>query len=137
MYDVAVVASEVPVHHIIWFQNVHTIYTPKYAPYLSSARAARAYREKFNHDVLSDLRYHEPAPRNMSGWFKKHPYLKTTHLSPIVVGGAHGEQFDARVSLPHRFEADNEAECIPLFYYGVTGDDLWFVQCKNKVRVIV
>jgi hypothetical protein len=138
MYDVAIVAPDVAARQgMIWFQNVHKVYSPTYAPYLSSARVTHAYREKFNKDLLSDPRYHEAAPKDMSGWFKKHPYLKTTHSSPIVIGGAHGEQFDARVSLPHRFEADNEAECLPLFYHGVTGDDDWFVLCKSKVRVIV
>jgi hypothetical protein len=105
---------------------------------LISARAARAYREKFHEETLSDPRYHEAAPKDMVGWLKNHPYLRTTHSSPIVVGDAHGERFDASVTVPHRLEADGEQACLPLFYYGVTGQDEWFAPCEGMViRVIV
>jgi Zn-dependent protease with chaperone function len=130
MYDLAQVAPEVPAHHVIWIQNVHTVYTPTYAPSLVAANMEAG--------PMRDTRFHDAAPRDMIGWFKEHPYLRITHSSPIVVGSAHGEEFDASISDLYRLETGGEAVCLPLFYYGVTGDNAPFGLCnKGRVRLIV
>jgi hypothetical protein len=51
------------------------------------------------------------APKDMVGWFRRHPYLKTDKPELVTVGGIEGVQFDVVV------------EDLPKDYYGVCGLD--------------
>jgi hypothetical protein len=51
------------------------------------------------------------APKDMVGWFQRHPYLKADKPEPATVGGIEGVQFDVVV------------EDLPKDYYGVCGSD--------------
>ena len=60
------------------------------------------------------------APKDMVGWFQKHPYLQTSKPEPITVGGVEGVQFEIRV------------ENLPEDHHGVCGSDcvdlaLWLI----------
>jgi hypothetical protein len=37
------------------------------------------------------------APKDLVGWFQRHPYLKTSEPEPVTIGGVKGEQFDVLV----------------------------------------
>jgi hypothetical protein len=39
----------------------------------------------------------EDVPEDMVGWFRRHPYLRTSKPEPVTVGGVEGEQFDVVV----------------------------------------
>ena len=41
-----------------------------------------------------------PAPDELFGWFRRHPYLETSKLEPVTVGGVKGVQFDVVTDLP-------------------------------------
>jgi hypothetical protein len=51
------------------------------------------------------------APKDMVGWFQKHPYLQTSKPEPITVGGFEGVQFEILV------------ENLPEDHHGVCGSD--------------
>ena len=51
------------------------------------------------------------APEDMLGWFRRHPYLKSTQSEPVTVGGVGGERFDLSFGNP------------PQGYSGVCGYD--------------
>jgi hypothetical protein len=51
------------------------------------------------------------APEDMLGWFRQHPYLKSTQSEPVTVGGVEGERFDLSFGNP------------PQGYSGVCGYD--------------
>jgi hypothetical protein len=49
------------------------------------------------------------APKDLVGWFQRHPYLKTDKPQPTSIGGVKGVQFDVLV------------KDLPEDYYGVCG----------------
>ena len=51
------------------------------------------------------------APDDFIGWLRQHPYLRTTELEQVEVGGIEGKQIDV------------EAADLPEDYYGVCGAD--------------
>jgi hypothetical protein len=51
------------------------------------------------------------APDDFIGWLRQHPYLRTTELELVEVGGVEGKQLDV------------EAADLPEDYYGVCGAD--------------
>jgi hypothetical protein len=51
------------------------------------------------------------ASEDMVGWFRRHPYLKTSEPETVTVGGIEGERFDVVVG------------DLPEDYYGICGRD--------------
>jgi hypothetical protein len=54
------------------------------------------------------------APKDLVGWFRRHPYLRTTEPKPATVVGIEGLRFDVAV-----------AEVGPEGYRGYAGRDAW------------
>jgi hypothetical protein len=54
-----------------------------------------------SHEVYKPTKTGTPnvveAPRNLVGWFQRHPYLRTSELKPVTVGGVEGVRFDVVV----------------------------------------
>jgi putative transposon-encoded protein len=81
------------------------------------------------------------APKDMVGWFQHHPYLKTSKLKPVTIGGVKGEQFDVVVDVPKDFSGTcGTGGCLDIAALGEftlsTGIPLAFAE-GVKERVIV
>jgi hypothetical protein len=54
-----------------------------------------------SHDVYKPTKTGTPnvveAPRDLVGWFQRHPYLRTSEPKPVTVGGVEGVRFDVVV----------------------------------------
>jgi len=56
------------------------------------------------------------APKDMVGWFQRHPYLQTDKPEPATVGGVKGEQLDMVVkNLPDDYYGVCGLDCVDLF----------------------
>jgi hypothetical protein len=76
------------------------------------------------------------APKDMVGWFQRHPYLQTSKPEPITVGGVKGVQFDILVeNLPADHSGVCGLDCVDLARLS-TGGQI-FVAEGEKARVIV
>jgi hypothetical protein len=76
------------------------------------------------------------APKDMVGWFQRHPYLQTAKPEPVTVGGVKGEQFDVVLGdLPEDYASVGAANCVNLFRLS-TGDTICQPE-EVKVRLIV
>jgi len=103
-------------HGSVNFQNVHEV-----------------FRADLTVEDVTAASNHEDAPDNMVEWFQEHPYVDTTRLLPITVGGAPGVQFDARISesyapqvRPDYSTCTTSVLCLPLFSYGEGSEAGWF-----------
>jgi hypothetical protein len=54
------------------------------------------------------------APKDLVGWFRRHPYLRTTDAKPATVGGVEGVRFDVSVveQLPEGYRGVCGTECV-------------------------
>jgi hypothetical protein len=66
-------------------------------------------------------------PEDMVGWYRRHPYLRTSKPEPVTVGGVGGEKFDVVV-----------AEDVPEdHYYGVCGPDCVEIARLEQADVVI
>src|SRR5215207_5326700 len=60
-----------------------------------------------------------PAPGELVGWFRHHPYLETSEPEPATVGGAKGVQFDVVTDLPKYYSGSgisiDDTCCVDIF----------------------
>jgi hypothetical protein len=57
------------------------------------------------------------APDDMVGWFRQHPYLRTSEPQPVTVGGARGVQFEVVVEeVPEDYAGPCPGECVDIFW---------------------
>ena len=84
------------------------------------------------------------SPKDMVGWFERHPYLQTDKPEPVTVGGVKGEQLDVVVEdVPEEYSGlcsmgPGPDECVDLFRLssGLPGGLIAQYE-GDKVRVIV
>ena len=81
------------------------------------------------------------APKDMVAWFQHHPYLKTSNLKPVTIGGVKGEQFDVVVDVPKDYSGVcGSGGCLDIVAFdgwtAYTGIPLSFAE-GVKERVIV
>jgi hypothetical protein len=77
------------------------------------------------------------APKDLVGWFQRHPYLKTDKPEPATVGGVKGVQFDVLVKdLPEDYYGVCERGCVDIFNLS-GGEQTTYFSEANKRRVIV
>jgi hypothetical protein len=76
------------------------------------------------------------APKDMVGWFRQHPYLRTEKAEPVKVGGVDGVRLDvAAGELPEDYFGDCGSGCVDLFRVGGAYPvSLWL---EDKARFIV
>jgi hypothetical protein len=76
------------------------------------------------------------APEDMVEWFQQHPYLRTSELEPVMVGGVEGEQCDLVLGdLPEDYLGVCGGECVPTLRFS---DGSWLAFPKGaKARLIV
>jgi hypothetical protein len=56
------------------------------------------------------------APEDLVGWFREHPYLRTTEPKPVTVGGIEGSRFDVVVGeVPERYYGACGSDCVDIF----------------------
>jgi hypothetical protein len=63
------------------------------------------------------------APEDIVGWFRRHPYVRTTNLEPATVGGVEGVRFDVVVGeLPEGYHgvcrAISASDCVDIARFG-------------------
>ena len=63
-------------------------------------------------------------PKNLVGWYRRHPYLRTSTPDPVTVGGVKGVRFDVVV------------EDLPEGYRGVCGTDCVDIAKFSDGRVV-
>ncbi len=77
------------------------------------------------------------APKDMVGWFQRHPYLKTSKPKPVTVGGVEGVQFDAVVEVPEDYSGMCGADCVDMAVLtSGTGLIAWVEEIKERVIVL-
>jgi hypothetical protein len=77
------------------------------------------------------------APKDLVGWYRHHPYLKTDKPEPIMVGGVKGEQFDVLVEdLPQDYYGVCGRGCVDIFSLSGGEQTTYFYE-THKRRVIV
>jgi Zn-dependent protease with chaperone function len=113
------------------FQNVHEV-----------------FRADLTVEDVTAASNHEDAPDDMVEWFQEHPYVDTTRLLPITVGGAPGVHFDVSISesyapqvRPSYPACTTKVLCLPLFYHGEGSEAGWYALfgpegLKYKVIVV-
>jgi hypothetical protein len=76
------------------------------------------------------------APEDMVGWFKQHPYLRTSEPAPVTVGGVKGVQFEVVVEkVPENYSGPCPFPCVAIFRSSGVG---WIAFMKdNKQRLFV
>lgn len=56
------------------------------------------------------------APKDMVGWFLRHPHLRTDEPEPVTVGGVKGVRFDVVVEdVPEDFSGMCDSDCVDIF----------------------
>ena len=108
----------------LFIMNIQEVYEP--------------FRDRFPKTAQTRL---VQAPKDMVGWFQHHPYLKTSDLKPVTIGGVKGEQFDVVVDVPKDYYgACGSGSCLDIVAFdnctASTGDPLAFAE-GVKERVIV
>jgi hypothetical protein len=79
-----------------------------------------------------------PAPDQLVGWFRHHPYLKTSEPEPVTVGGYKGVQFDvvlANLPTNHEGLCGKASQCLDIFALSTGGSSE--VYYTNRTRFIV
>jgi hypothetical protein len=94
-------------------------------------------RQVHNYDLTStNPKYVVKAPKDMVGWFRHHPYLRTSEPEPVTVGGIKGEQFDVVVeNLPEDNPGLCGSDCVDIIELS-TGSQVWLGK-GYKFRFIV
>jgi hypothetical protein len=77
------------------------------------------------------------APKDLVGWYRHHPYLKTNKPEPTTVGGAKGVQFDVLVEdLPEDYYGVCGRGCVDIFSLSGGEQTTYFYE-THKRRVII
>ncbi len=77
------------------------------------------------------------APKDLVGWYRHHPYLKTDKLEPTTVGGVKGVQFDVLVEdLPQNYYGVCGRGCVDIFSLSGGEQTTYFYE-THKRRVIL
>src|SRR5215218_10126791 len=78
-----------------------------------------------------------PAPDQLVGWFRHHPYLKTSEPEPATVGGAKGVQFDVVLAnLPRNHEGvcGKTAHCLDIFALSTGGSsEIYYLKREHYI----
>jgi hypothetical protein len=81
-----------------------------------------------------------PAPGELVGWFRHHPYLKTSEPEPATVGGVKGVQFDVVTDLPKYYSGSGisieDDCCVDIFALSSGGSSVVFYQKKEHYIVL-
>jgi hypothetical protein len=77
------------------------------------------------------------APKDLVGWYQRHPYLRTTDPKPATVGGIEGVRFDLAVAedLPEGYRGVCGTECVDIVKVA-DGRVLWQTRFE-RTRLIV
>lgn len=77
------------------------------------------------------------APKDLVGWYRRHPYLRTTDPKPVTVGGVEGVRFDLAVAeeLPEGYRGICGTECVDIVKVA-DGRVLWQTRFE-RTRLIV
>jgi hypothetical protein len=84
-----------------------------------------------------------PAPGELVGWFRHHPYLETSEPEPATVGGAKGVQFDVVTDLPKYYSGSgisiDDTCCVDIFALSSGGSSEVFYSKREakKARYII
>jgi hypothetical protein len=77
------------------------------------------------------------APEDLVGWYRHHPYLKTSKPEPVTVGGVKGQQFEVLVKdLPDDYYGVCGRGCVDIFNLS-GGEQTTYHYETHKRRVIV
>jgi hypothetical protein len=77
------------------------------------------------------------APKDMVGWFQRHPYLQTDKPRPVTVGGVKGEQLDVAVkNLPDDYYGVCGLDCVDLFRTSSNHQHALFEGERQRVIVL-
>ncbi len=77
------------------------------------------------------------APEDMVGWFRHHPYLRTSEPKSVTVGGIKGAQFDVTTeTLPEDYMGECGSDCVDIFRTS-SGGSSKDLREGDKARVIV
>ena len=97
------------------------------------------------HEVYKPTKTGSPevaeAPEDIVGWFRRHPYLRTTDPEPVTVGGVEGVRFDAVVgNLPEGYSGvclaiSISPDCVDIAKFG--DRQMLFHTKGAKARLIV
>jgi hypothetical protein len=81
--------------------------------------------------------YMTDVPKDVVGWFREHPYLKTQGTDPVKVGGIEGVRMDVVVGdLPRDHYGECGPGCVNLIRFGSGGLPL-ILWREDKARLIV
>jgi hypothetical protein len=77
------------------------------------------------------------APKDVVGWFQRHPYLQTAKPEPVMVGGVKGEQLDMVVkNLPDDYYGVCGLDCVDLFRTSSNHQHALFEGERQRVIVL-
>jgi hypothetical protein len=78
-----------------------------------------------------------PAPDGLVGWFRHHPYLKTSEPEPATVGGAKGVQFDvvlANLPINHEGLCGKASQCLDIFALSTGGSsEIYYLKREHYI----
>ena len=78
-----------------------------------------------------------PAPDQLVGWFRHHPYLKTSEPEPATVGGAKGVQFDvvlANLPINHEGLCGKASQCLDIFALSTGGSsEIYYLKREHYI----
>jgi len=81
--------------------------------------------------------YMTDVPKDVVGWFREHPYLKTQETEPVNVGGVEGVRIDVVVGdLPKDYYGECGLGCVDVFRFSSGGLPLRLLE-EEKARLIV
>jgi hypothetical protein len=77
----------------------------------ASLEGARFYKP-----TKTGMPYMLDVPEDIVGWFQRNPYLQTSKIEPVKVGGVKGVQFDVVVEdLPEAYSGVCGSDCVDIF----------------------
>ena len=78
------------------------------------------------------------APKDLLGWLRHNPYLKTSKPEPVKLGGVKGAHFDASVDhLPKDYYGNCGTKCLDTFYLSNGEQTGYFQEANRERRVFV
>jgi hypothetical protein len=81
--------------------------------------------------------YRSEESKDVVGWFRRHPHLKTDEPEPVTVGGSKGAQFDVVVGdPPEDHSGECGSDCVDVFRFSSGGPPLALSE-GYKGRLIV
>ena len=86
----------------------------------ANLRGARFYKP-----TKTGAPYMVDTPKDVVGWFRRHPHLKTDEPEPVTVGGSKGAQFDVVVgNPPEDHSGECGSDCVDVFRFSSGGPPL-------------